>query len=178
MTSNRWRVRVVLATTVLAMARLSAGSWQPAAASELRVEWDRYFGGDAGFSEFRAIATLRQDELLVGALERNSMDAQAASTNRLVLWVIDGRGQIVRESEITKSPNEPRTNTAAIRDILPLENREALLLVDFRAGRPSLVAINGEGAQTTSREIMPDGRSVTLLKIVRGPAGGFLLIGH
>ena len=116
------------------------------------------------------------DQLLIGAVERDSIDANQ-STNRLLLWRVDAAGRMIGETELTNPAATSRTNTAAIRDVISVEKGNALLLVDFEAGRPFLVSVDGLGKQTSEKEILP-GKRVTLLRILQASKGRLLLIGH
>ena len=129
-------------------------------------------------TEFRAISAANNDDLFVAASERDSLDAASAAKSRLLLWRIDAKGEIAHETEIRESADSNGTNTATIRDVVALQNREALLLVDFEGGRPSIVRVDARGKQTTTRRLARPDRSLTLFKIVPGAGGTFLLVGH
>jgi hypothetical protein len=148
------------------------------AAPALRVVWEKTYGSETLSTEFRASAP-QINGLVVGVSERNAIDAKTATASRLLLWKIDAAGTLTSEVEIRKSPSSPSagSTTAAIRDVTALDAGETLALVDFEAGRPSIVRIDRAGKQTLTKELVAPGRTVTLFKIV--PAGrNFLLIGH
>jgi hypothetical protein len=144
----------------------------------LRGVWDKSYGADSLFTEFRAISTAANDGVLVGASERDAADASASSASRLLLWRIDAAGQVTSEAELKASPASKGTNTAAIRDLRALDGGEVLVLVDFEGGRPSVVRVDRSGKQTATSAVMAPGRSATLSKMVTVSGNRFLLIGH
>ena len=172
--------RIAMALLVLGTLRTSANPVvaQPPAAATLHAAWEKSYGKEGLTTEFRAMSAAKNDDVFIGASERDSLDAGAASASRLVLWRINAAGEIARETEIKQSATSKGTNTATIRDVLALENREALVLVDFEGGHPSIVRVDANGKQTTTRELARLDRAWTLFKIVPGARGTFLLVGH
>ena len=175
-TALSWMVALaMIASSALVAANASQAT---TAASALRIVWNKSYGKTGAWSEFRAIAAAGSGEVWVAASERDALEHSASSVNRLLLWRIDAAGQLAGETEIKKTPTSKGTNTAAIRDVVALKGGEALLLVDFEGGRPSVVRIDRTGRQTTTRQLAPSERALTLFKIVPATNGRFLLIGH
>ncbi len=147
--------------------------------SPFQIVWDKTYGSDVRSTEFRAITTADNGDVFVAASERDALDRSAASPIRLLFWRIDVAGRLVSETEIRKTRNSKGTNSASVRDVVALGNGQALLLVDFEAGRPAIVRLDRNGKQTVTKELgRPGGGFATLLKIVPAPGGKFLLIGH
>jgi len=172
----------VLACSLILPAAFSSAAAQAQAPSGavagLRILWDQRFGREAAFTDFRAIAAAG-DGVLVGATEREALQPGSSSINKLLLWSIDGTGKQVRETQLVDpSAGAKGTNTASIRDIRVLADGRAVLLVDFEAGRPSLVTVDKGGKQSASHQVLPAGRSPTLFQIVPSANGKQLLIGH
>jgi hypothetical protein len=173
------QVWIALGVALLGTSPLPAQTRSTAASAPGPVVWDKAYGSESLWTEFRAITAAPKRGVLVGVSQRNALDAPTATANRLFLWRIDPAGRLASEVEIRKSVSSATagSTTAAIRDLTELEKDETLLLVDFEGGRPSIVRVDGAGKQTLTKEVARPGRALTLFKIV--PAGAkFLLIGH
>jgi hypothetical protein len=165
-------------TLLMLMTSVPHAEQTQAPAGPLHVVWEKTYGSDRLSTEFRAIAAAGNGEALVGVSERDTLDAATAKATRLLLWRIDSTGRLAGETEIKPPASFKSTNTAVIRDVIALAAGEAMLLVDFEAGHPSLVRVDAMGKQVATREVAEASRALTLFKIVPGTGGNFLLIGH
>ena len=165
--------RVVLG---VALAVVSIQVHAQPAPSDRRIAWELFLHAQQPATEFRAIAA-RDAAVFVAATDRSTLEPREASQTRLRVWTLESDGRRRSETELTDL-SAAESNTRTIRDIAALGGGEALVLADFVAGRPSLVRIDAKGSQVSTRRVMPDNRTVTLMRMVPMPGGRHLLIGH
>lgn len=171
------RRRSALAGVLLAAITCIDLAARQATPTSLSIDWDRSFGKDDVWSEFRAMTAVGNDELWVAVSQRNSLERAVASSSRLFLWRINAAGELITEIEIKGAPTGKATNTAGVRDVVSIDGQELLLLVNFEGGKPSVVRVNRNGSQTSQPLATPN-RTLTLSKIVPAAGGTFLLLGH
>lgn len=165
--------RLVVAVALVVFARqVFAQPTRPDSA----IAWELYLHAGQPATEFRAIAA-NDATVFVAATDRSTLEPRESSQTTLRVWSLDLDGRRKAETELTDLTTV-ESNTRTIRDVTALAGGEALVLADFVAGRPSLVRIDAAGRQAATRRVMPDNRTVTLLRMVPMPGGRHLLIGH
>ena len=148
-----------------------------------RLVWDKRYGDDRFWNEYKAMAIGKNGETLIAVSARNAPDANDANINRLLLWRIDQKGDITSETEVKKPQGSSKSvaktpMSAAIKDLAVLENGDALLIVDFEGGHPSIVKVDRSGRQSLTKNIAAPSRHISLFKMVPASDGKFLLLGH
>lgn len=144
-----------------------------------RVVWDKRYGDERLWNEYRAMALGKNGETLIAASARNAPDASDSNVNRLLLWKIDQKGEITSETEIRKPQGSGKSSaSAAIKDLAVLENGDTLLIVDFEGAHPSIVRVDRTGKQSLTKNITGPDRQISLFKMVPTSDGKFLLLGH
>lgn len=140
------------------------------------VDWDVLLRTPQPATEFRAIAS-SDSALFVATADRSTLEPRETSETHLRVWTVGLDGQRRAETELTEMPAS-ESNTRTIRDISALSDGGAVVLVDFVAGRPSLVHLDARGTQVATRRVLPDNRTTTLMRMVPMGEGRHLLIGH